>query len=176
MPPTDRTTEFLHLLGQCEENVRAFILAIMPHWADAEDVAQEVRIRLWQQFDSYDPTEDFAAWARTVAYYRVLTHREKLSRRRELLQPDFLEAVAREVSASSCDLHRRRALLTRCLGRLREELRGVLLQWYGGKESTRQIAARLGRSFDATRQSILRARNIVAKCVEENSPASGDRS
>ena len=174
MPTTDRTTEFLQLLGQCEENLRAFILALMPHWADAEDVAQEVRVRLWQQFHNYDPTKDFAAWARTVAYYQVLTHREKLSRRRELLQPEVLEAVAREVNVSFCELDRRRTVLAHCLERLREELRRGLLEWYGGKESTRQIASRLGRSLDATRQAILRARNIVAKCVEESSPASGD--
>lgn len=57
----DRTREFLRLLGQHERRLRGFILSLVPHWADAEDIAQEVRIRLWEQFDNYDPAKDFGA-------------------------------------------------------------------------------------------------------------------
>ena len=53
--------EFLRLLGEHERRLRGFILALVPHWADADDIAQEVRLRLWEQFDDYDPAKDFGA-------------------------------------------------------------------------------------------------------------------
>ena len=76
----ERTREYLRLLGQHERRLRGFILSLVPNRADADDIAQEVKIRLWEQFDSYDPTKDFGVWARTIAHYQVLTYREKQSR------------------------------------------------------------------------------------------------
>ncbi len=72
-----RTQEYLRLLGQHEARLVGFIFSLVPHWADADDVAQEVRIALWNEFDKYDPAKDFGAWARTIAYYEVLTYRKK---------------------------------------------------------------------------------------------------
>ena len=54
-----------------------FIFSLVPHWADADDVAQEVRIALWNEFDKYDPAKDFAAGPVPIAYYEVLTYRKK---------------------------------------------------------------------------------------------------
>ena len=59
----DRTEEFLRLLNQHERAVNAYILTLNPHWADAEDIAQETRLRLWKQFDKYQPGTDFCAGA-----------------------------------------------------------------------------------------------------------------
>ena len=55
------------LLAQYEPRLRGFILTLCPNWADAEDIAQEVKLRLWEQFDEYDPARDFGAWACTIA-------------------------------------------------------------------------------------------------------------
>ena len=55
----ERTREYLRLLGQHERRLLGFILSLVPNWADADDIAQEVKIRLWEQFDKYDPAKDF---------------------------------------------------------------------------------------------------------------------
>ena len=57
----DNIQQFLLLLGRHERWLQAFVLSLVPNWADADDIVQEVRICLWQQFDSYDPTKDFGA-------------------------------------------------------------------------------------------------------------------
>ena len=63
LSPNDdaRTREYLRLLSQYEPRLRGFILTLCPNWADAEDIAQEVKLRLWEQFDEYDPAQDFGA-------------------------------------------------------------------------------------------------------------------
>lgn len=67
---SDRSTvEFLRLLSQHERRVKSFILALVPNWADADDLYQETTVRLWEQFADYDPDQEFGAWACTIAYY-----------------------------------------------------------------------------------------------------------
>ncbi len=168
-PPAsdDRAREFLRLLGEHERRLRGFILALVPHWADADDIAQEVRLRLWEQFDDYDPAKDFGAWARTIARYQVLTHREKRSRRRELLGAEFLDLIAHEAEVISEELDAAGQALKDCFKKLPEAKQQLLMNYYGGERTTRQIAAESGRSFDATRQTILRTRLALRDCIEE---------
>jgi RNA polymerase sigma-70 factor, ECF subfamily len=163
----ERTREFLRLLGQHERRLLGFILALVPHWADADDIAQEVKIRLWEQFDQYDSSKDFGAWARTIAHYQILTYRGKKSRYRELFCDEFVELVAKETNAVSAELETGQQALADCFEKLPETKRELLLLYYSGRRTTREIAAKQGRSFDATRQSILRARLSLSDCVEE---------
>jgi RNA polymerase sigma-70 factor, ECF subfamily len=163
----DRTREYLRLLGQHERRLLGFILSLVPNWADADDIAQEVKIRLWEQFDKYDPDKDFGAWARTIAYYQILTYRGGASRHRELVSTEFVEAIAKEVTVVSAALDAGQQALADCFEKLPESKRELLLRYYSGERSTRQIAAEQGRTFDATRQAILRTRTTLSDCVEE---------
>jgi len=164
---SDRTKEYLRLLGQEERRLRGFILSLVPNWADADDIAQEVRIRLWEQFHTFQPGGDFGAWARSIAYYEVLTFRRKQARRREVLSTDSLEAIAKEVALMSDELDAAIQALKDCFEKLPQAKRELLMQYYAGASSTREIAAAMGRSFDATRQAILRTRLALRDCVEK---------
>jgi RNA polymerase sigma-70 factor, ECF subfamily len=162
-----RTREYLRLLGLHERRLRGYILSLVPHWADAEDIAQDVRIRLWEQFDGYDPTKDFGAWARTIAHFQVLTHREKLGRHKGLVSSEFIEAVADEVITISGELDAAEQALADCFEKLPPAKRDLLLRHYSTGQTARTIAQELGRSFDATRQAILRTRLALSDCVDE---------
>ncbi|NLF09300.1 MAG: sigma-70 family RNA polymerase sigma factor [Pirellulaceae bacterium] len=170
-----RTKQFLTLLGRHERRLRGFILSLAPNWADADDIAQEVRIRLWEQFDAYDPEKDFGAWARTIAYYQVLTHREKQSRHRIVFSDRLIETVAEETAYLSDELDFGQKAFQDCFDKLPEAKRDLLLRYYSGELTTRELAAELGRSFDATRQSILRTRVTLRDCVEETLEREGGR-
>ena len=166
-PSDDHSTrEYLRLLGEHERRLRGFI-SLVPNWADADDIAQEVQIRLWEQFGDYDPTKDFGVWARTIAYYQVLTYREKQSRHQRLISSRFVEAVAEEVAVLSDELDAEQRALADCFEKLPEPKRELLVRYYSGRCTTREIAAELGQSFDATRQAVLRTRIALSDCVEE---------
>ena len=165
--PSDRTDQFLRLLGVHEQRTKAFIFSMVPRWADADDIAQEVRLKLWQQFDQYDPSKDFGAWARTIAHYHVLAYRKKSQRQHAQLSPEMIERVAETFDAGAERLEARSRWLHKCLQKLTEAKRRLLLQCYSGSQTIRQIAQGLGRSFDAVRKSVLRSRQQLAKCVDE---------
>ena len=154
-------------MGSHETMLRTFVLSMVPCWSEADDILQEVRIRLWDQVDQYDPTKEFGAWARTIAYYQVLTYREKQTRERTLFVPEFFESVHDQFDSVTPELDGRRDALAKCLQKLDEAKRAVLLRYYSGNETMKQVAQSLGRSIDSIRHSVLRSRKQLATCVEE---------
>jgi RNA polymerase sigma-70 factor (ECF subfamily) len=162
-----RTIEFLRLLGEHERSLYALILAMVANWSDADDLIQETRIRLWQQFDKYRPGTDFGAWARSIAYYLVLAHRERASRNPVKFGQQFYAAIAAEAAATPTLVNVRQQALLRCLENLDSSKRRLLEQYCLGKESLRRLAERLSRSYDATRKAVYRTQLALGDCVNE---------
>ncbi|MFG0254068.1 MAG: sigma-70 family RNA polymerase sigma factor [Rhodopirellula sp. JB053] len=163
---SDRTLEFIRLLGNEERRLYAYILALVPRWSDADDIAQQTRIRLWQQFDQYDPSRDFGAWARTIAHYLVLAHRKKSEREGSRMTHEFVEAVAEQVTQNIDEVEVRQRNLLICMQKLSDGHRELLKRYYSGLEDRRDIAADVGRSFDSVRQTVRRLRLSLVRCVD----------
>jgi RNA polymerase sigma factor (sigma-70 family) len=51
---------------------------------DAEDVAQEVFVRICSRISDFDRARDGLSWAFAIAGYEILTHRRRARRRREV--------------------------------------------------------------------------------------------
>jgi RNA polymerase sigma-70 factor, ECF subfamily len=62
------------------------------HEQDAEDVAQEVFLRICSRISDFDPRRDGLSWAFGIASYEIMTQRRRRNRRKEL-------SVARELDA-----------------------------------------------------------------------------
>lgn len=164
--PTPRTVELLKLLGPQERNLFTYVFALTANWQDAEEVMQEVRLRIWQEFDQYDPAKPFGCWARAIAYYAVLTYRKKKNREREF----FGEAVLQEVSDTYETLvdssNERRAALFQCMDKLSAPNRKVVENYYLSAEPARSVAERLSMTPNALRQLLFRIRKTLFECVE----------
>src|SRR5665648_601860 len=88
-----RTQEFVRLLGVHEQELSGYVISLVPNWADADEVIQETKLRLWTQFDQYDPTKDFGGWARAIAYFMVLAHRKRSQRASARFSQQFVDVV-----------------------------------------------------------------------------------
>ena len=166
--PKSQVDEFVRLLSENERRLFAFILASVPDWTDADEIAQQVRVRLWEQFGEYDPTKNFGAWSRTIAYYLILAHRKALQRLHPTLSQQFLETVSACVEETTDEVDDRRAALAKCLDTLSDSNRNLIRRYYAGEEDRRAMATDMGRTFDALRQSVQRIRNSLGKCIDEN--------
>ncbi len=162
----DRVNQYIQLLAKHERRLRGYILPLVPNYADAEDIAQDVKIRLWEQFDRYDPAKDFGAWACTIAHYQIIAFRKKQSRRRELISSTAVEMVAKTLFAMSEELESSQRALADCVEKLPKDKRDLLTYYYSGKDTMRELAAKLGHTFDATRHAILRIRIALRECVQ----------
>jgi RNA polymerase sigma-70 factor, ECF subfamily len=160
--------DFVQLLIEHERRLEGFVLAMVSNWAVAEDIVQETKLRLWQQFGQFNRNQDFGAWARTIAYYQVLSYRKSSQRSREqLFGEQFLESVAQEESHRQEEIALRQHFLAFCLEKLSEKSRELLKLVYSGKDTIRQVARKLGRSEAATYSAVQDARLRLHKCLDQ---------
>jgi RNA polymerase sigma-70 factor, ECF subfamily len=171
----DRGSDFVQLLTQHERRLEGFVLALLPNWHDAEEVLQDTKLRLWQQFSEYDPTKDFGAWACTIAYYQVLAVRRRSQADHALLGEQFLEKVAAKVNQMASLAVDREDAAARCLRRLSETKQALLRHCYAGRQTIVQVATQLGRSADSVRQELLRIRRTLHQCIDSTLRQRGDQ-
>jgi RNA polymerase sigma-70 factor (ECF subfamily) len=163
-----RYCEFVRLLGEHERRLTAYVHALIPAWQDAEDVLQNTRLRLWSQFDSFEPDSDFAAWAITVATYMVRTHRTQCQRNRVCFSDTLVEKLSQSflpVTSSKCE--DRLSALMECVKTLSSVSRQLLRLVCVEHQRIKDIAHDLDQKPPATRKALQRIRRSLFECVQK---------
>lgn len=163
----DRNARFVRLLTRNERRVYAYILSLVPNWNDADEIQQETSLRLWEQFDRYEPGTDFGAWACTIARYQVLTHRKKQSRAKLVFSDEFLAAVESEQLKQGDLMDARRVALERCLELISERNRQLLRLCYEPNTTIAAVAQQIGRTAAATYKTLQRVRAALHTCIDQ---------
>ena len=159
-------TVFLRLYLPHEQELRAFVNAVVPDAAVREDLFQEVAASLWRSFHTYDAARSFGKWARGVAMNKVRQYRRKLFRAPVTLPEHAMAAVAAVFDRvpDTHDLERTEAL-EECLGELPAKSAQLLDLRYGESLSAQEIAGRTGKSPDAVYQTLSRLRRALEICI-----------
>lgn len=161
-----RREEFVRLFRQHEHSLYGYILSLVPNAAAADEVSQNTSLVLWEEFDRFNPNTDFRAWARTIAYYQVLTYRKSRNRERVQFNSELLDVLA-DRSAVRCDeLAARQSHLIDCLAQLSEFKRQVIQLYCGLGLKVKAVAERLGRNVAAVEKTLARTRRTLYECVE----------
>jgi RNA polymerase sigma-70 factor (ECF subfamily) len=170
-PARDKSMLFLRLFLQNERRLYAYIYTLLPNPSDADDVLQEASLAMWEKFDVAQPPTDFLAWARRVAYFKVLESyksHKKADRALTQLSLVFLERVA-ETASEQAELLRlddRREALAGCVEKLRTRDRELLACRYAEGATTQSAAEQLGRSVDAVYKALAKLRQALFDCVQ----------
>jgi RNA polymerase sigma-70 factor (ECF subfamily) len=144
----------------------SFVLALVPNFADADEILQETKIRLWKQFGEYDPEKPFSKWARTVAHYQVLTYRKTKGREKVYYSTDLMETVAEDFEVRTSFYNDRSEALEHCLKSLSSKCQSLLRECYAGKPSVARAAKALGMAVESARKAIYRSRLAMHDCIE----------
>ena len=170
LPEKDKTRVFLRLFLENQKRLYAYVLTLVPHRADADDVLQEVSFLLWDKFDPENPPDDFAAWGCRIAYFKVLEFFKKNRRSRVRFSQEMLERLSETLidQAEVLQLDERREALAGCLGRLGSKDRELLTQRFAEGATTESTAATVGRSVAAVYQALSRVRQSLLDCVHRS--------
>ena len=164
--PADR---FLPLFLACQNDLRAFIGAMVRDPALREDLFQEVSMVLWRKFDSYDLTRPFGAWARGIAAKKILESQRVQSRQPQAIPPEVIEAVATAFSeAEQADTHtwqERESALSTCLDQLPARSSALVTERYHKSRAIEDLAEEFGLSVDGIYQTLSRLRRQLRDCV-----------
>lgn len=164
----DKNKQFLRQFLQNERRLRAYILTLLPNRADADDVLQETSLTMWDKFDPTAPPNEFLAWARRVAYHKVLDFYKKAHRAQARLSEVFLARLAESAAgqADALRLDDRRDALAGCLEKLPPQDRELLTRRFADGATTQSAAEQLGRGVDAVYKALAKLRESLFRCVE----------
>lgn len=154
----------------------AFIEGLVRDPAAAEDIFQEVWIRLAEAAEKGVEIDDLPRWCRGVARNLILHHwRDKRGDREVARIVEFVEtAFAEREGAVEPWLDRRQALAG-CIDRLPDHARDLLRMKYDQGRSIAEIGRLLKRSINGVMVSLTRLRHALSDCVEKQiKPMEGD--
>jgi RNA polymerase sigma-70 factor, ECF subfamily len=163
----DYGARFVQLLAAHEHRLGSFVLALVPNWADAEDIIQQTKLRLWEQFETYDPEKDFGIWACVIARYEVLAFRTRSARSRVQFSQELIDRMSGELTQTAAEVDARLAFAEECLKKLTQWQRDLLWRCCVVGYSSQRVASQLGRKAEAVRQAVLRIRRKLYRCIED---------
>lgn len=143
---------------------------------EAEDLAQEVFLRLHQVFDRYDPDRPFLPWlsrvARNLMYNLTAGKARKL--RRGTASLDRMKESRGELpvderveeAGGTAVIRERAEVLRSALGRVRPIYREILRLRYFGALSYDDLAGKLGLPLGTVKNRLYRAREALAEQLE----------
>jgi RNA polymerase sigma factor (sigma-70 family) len=159
-----RTRLFL----QHQEMFFGFLRALVRSRHDAEDLLQELGVRVIAHPEAPLDPAVFPGWCRGVARNLVLHHWR--SQRRDRHLPDKMIAaidLAYADADTECEMWAlRRRALGECLDRLAGKARELVVLTYVNDLSSEQVAQRWNRNAASVRVTLSRVRQALLKCVK----------
>lgn len=163
------------LIALYGRGVRIFAAHQLGEEAEAEDIAQEVFVRVWTHAARYDPAKGgVSTWIWRIAANLCADRRRRRAVRRILgletvaedALPETDQPEAERIIAGRQDLYRLRAALRQLPDRQRQ----AILMRSVGELGTAEIAAALGIGTGAAEQLLVRARAGLRRMMgdEEN--------
>lgn len=160
--PTDT---FLADFTRSQRPLYLYILSLVPHPLDAEEILQETNLIIWKKQDQFQPGSNFHAWASRIAYFEVMKYREKQGRNRLQFSQEFVKQVSAEMDQSNELWEPKRQALMTCLQKLRDKDREIIQLRYAPGNNGKDIAEMLGRPVNSVYQSLGRIRQTLLECI-----------
>ena len=122
---------------------------------------------LWEKRDDFEMGTNFRTWAYTFARFVTMNHQKRARREKRLVFNDeLLETLAQEFEESDPVIAERMPALRRCLGKVPEDERDLLLERYAEHGAVERESRDSGRSAAALRGMLFRLRIALRRCIE----------
>lgn len=170
---TPNTERFVRDLTENARRIYAYIFALVPNWADTDEIFQETSSTLWSKYADYEPGTNFRAWAFRIAYHKVLQFRKAKGRDVLCLSEQFIDAIDHDALAGEELWKSRLQFMADCYGELRPQDRQLIDLRYEPGATTKSVAETVGRSVDAVYKALNRIHEQLLDCIEakvEDSP------
>src|SRR5689334_20684795 len=145
--------QFTRNWTQAQPLVANFVGALVPDFAEAEDLLQNVAVVCLRKFDQYDRERPFAAWALGMARLEALHWRRDRARTPLLFDEALLDGMPGVCEELAPELDLRAKALSECLQRLHVRARELIRLRYDEELKPGAIAARLNSAVISVRVS-----------------------
>jgi len=160
---------FEELAALVQGGLYTFILRMIGSPEEAEDLTQEVLLKLFRTAGRFDPRRSVRPWMYRIARNAVIDHvrtRKLAASLDEVIEISGEPASGAPTPAESFMGARDLANVAEALGKLPAKYREVLLLRYMEHFSYKDISAALGKSVAAVESRLHRGKQLLRKLVE----------
>ena len=149
-----------------QEDLRAFIYALLPNSPEADDVLQNTNLILWRKKNAFKQGTNFHAWAFKIARIQVQHQYDRAKRETRLV---FSESTLDKIEDAASDnplRERELEALENCIGKLNDKQRNIVDARYRPGDSLEMHGKKTRATPGSLRISLFRIRAILRRCVE----------
>ena len=159
--------EFVSLITANQRRIYAYILTLQPNTSDADDIMQETTAFMWERKCDFTPGTDFVAWGVRIAYFKVLDHRKKLNKNRQIIcDEQKLESISEAAFEQSKKVEDTIFKLEECIKKLSKTDRLLISMKYTLEFSIKEISLRINKSIRSIYFKIARIQGFLLQCIE----------
>jgi RNA polymerase sigma-70 factor (ECF subfamily) len=162
----DRAWE--ELVSATADDIYRLAVSFTRHRGEAEDLTQEVYLRLWQNLHRYQTGSSFRAWAMRIARNLFVDayRRARGERKATWVDPEFLDDLPGSDDPHTGAVRRQRLEMARAaLARIPEDLAQLILLRDFADWSYEELAAELDLPLGTVKSRLNRARRELATVV-----------
>ena len=161
-----RTLGFLGLFVRHQQEIYAYILTLVPHVSDADDLFQDGMTVMWRKFDQFKPGTNFAAWGIQIMRYQILEYRRNLARsKRVLIEDSLFEALMDYIPTIQDEVAARIEALRKCQALLDDRAKRILKMRYERNTSIEEMASYLKVSRRHVYHVLGQINNVLLRCM-----------
>ncbi len=158
---------FMRLWTESQQAVLNYIYATVRDPVAAKDLAQETALVLFRRFSEYDGQRPFLAWALGVAKFQVRGFHRDAARSLVCFDPELFDRFTELWAETATAASERSSALETCLERLPARPRQIVRLRYFEELKSEEIARCIGSKSAAVRMALLRIREQLRACVEQ---------
>lgn len=158
--------EFIEHYSKSRDRLFAYIYALVPHQADAEDVFQRSSLLLWSKFSGFDRGRPFLPWACSIAHYEVRNFLRTMRRDRLHFDEELVEQIAELRTRKRTESENRLDALRLCIERLKAGDKELVERAYGNDSTIKEFAESSGVALQTLYNRISLARSKLLGCVK----------
>ncbi len=156
------------LVDATADDIYRLAVSFTRHRSEAEDLTQEVYLRLWQNLHRWESGTSFRAWAFRVARNLFIDAYRRAAQERKAtwVDPEFLKGLPGQDDPHALLVRQQRLEMARAaLARLPEELSRILLLRDFADWSYEELAQELGVPLGTVKSRLNRARRELASVI-----------
>ncbi len=148
--------------------VSAFVGSIVRDFATRDDILQETAVAVLQNYDRYDTTRPFQAWALGIARNQVRLYLRKQKRDLVVFDDQTIAQIADSFEHSAESMRTLEHLQT-CIHKLDAKSMSLLQLRYVADCKPAAIANQIQSTANAVAKTLQRIRDLLRECIQQQS-------